>query len=210
LTSEALYAGMTHEQTRQAKIIDLSNDGYNFGATYKIEEFPIWFTPGLFVDRNMETLSKYDNAIDTNIFNVLDEDYPGTGAGKSRKFCPTYGTIESVLPDQRLLTSVFAQEKILLEKFSSGKVYLLGKKRTMFQIVDVSEIEPCSCITGGKIWACQVSPMIISQFTEYTIYAATRRYLLISGCYSGHVFQAVFKNYSQVAYPEELIPIIKN
>ena len=140
LTSEALYAGMTREQTRQAKIIDLSNDIYNFAATYKISEFPVSFTPGLFVDRNMEPLSKYDNVIDTNMFNVLDEDYPGTGAGKNRKFCPTYGTIESVLPDQRLLTCAFAREKKLLENYSPGKVYLLGKKRTMFQIVDVSKL----------------------------------------------------------------------
>lgn len=208
LTSEALYAGLTRELTRQGKVVNLDNGIYDFPATFKIQELPVWFTPGLFVDDNMVPLARTANLVDTNTFNVLDEDYPGTGGGKSRKFyCPTYGTMESVLPDRRLLTCAFAREEALLDRFSAGKVYLLGKKRTMFQVMEVSSIVPCSSVQGGVIWACQVPPDLVPQFTEYTVYAATRRYLLIGGRYTGNIFQAVFSECNIIAYPADLLPV---
>ena len=208
LTSEALYAGLTREVTRQARWVDLNNDEYDFFATYDLIKMPIWFTPGLFVDNNLAPLSKSTGVVDTNLFNVLDEGYPGTGGGKKRKpYCPTYGSMETILPDKRLLTYCFSQKPELLEQFNPGSIYLMGKKRTMFQIVETSPAAICTKAEEANIWACQVTPEFVSRFTEYTVHAATRRYLLLSGKYAGSSFQANFPDGTTVAYPEQLLKL---
>jgi hypothetical protein len=209
LTSEALYAGLTRELTRRARWVDLDSDEYDFFATYNLSDWPVWFTPGLFVNDYLVPLSKSPGVVDTNLFNVLDEDYPGTGGGsrKRKPYCPTYGAMEMVLPGRRLLTYCFSRRAELLEQFREGSVYLLGKKRTMFQIIEVSPVVACVLTKPANIWSCQVSLEFISSFTEYTVHAVTRRYLLISGKYSEYSCQAIFPDGMSVAYPEKLLPL---
>ncbi|HOA80702.1 MAG TPA: hypothetical protein PKK61_06540, partial [Defluviitaleaceae bacterium] len=69
LTSEALYAGLTRERTRKPKFVDVKSDKYDFFSTYDVGSYPIWFTPGLFIDDDeKQYLKKTGENSDTNTF----------------------------------------------------------------------------------------------------------------------------------------------
>lgn len=207
VSSEGMYAGLTREMNRREKFVKMDKDFYNFQETYDLTRIPVWFTPGIFVNENLVPEAKSTGFVDTNLFNVLDEDYPGTGGGGKRKrYCPTYGSIEWVLPGNHLLSFAFSKERGILEGYRPGSVYLLGKKRTMFQIVDTSSVVECSEDGEGYVFACQVSPELIPSFEEYEICAVTMRYLLIRGRYKGKVIKAIFPDENIIAFPGELIP----
>jgi len=194
VTSEALYASLTREATwrHASRFVDLEADASKsasedyFLCDYDVKSKPLWFTPGVFVDERFRLLPKQRSIVDWNDFNVVDEGYPGTGGGGRRYYCPTYGRIESVLPDHRLFTCALSPNRKELENFTLGQTFLLGKKRTMFQIVSLANIVPCSedaepsHIEGIRA-PIQVKPFDATRFTEYEILAATARYLLLQG-----------------------------
>ncbi|MDI3508332.1 MAG: hypothetical protein PWP48_400 [Clostridiales bacterium] len=193
VTSEALYAGMTREMTRKPKMVDIKEDVYDFYATYDIAGFPVWFTPGIFVEDTaiLEPI-RSRKMIDVNTFNVMDEDYPGTGSGKKRHSSPTYGTMESILPGNYLVFFGFSTCEKYLSSYQMGSVYMLGKKRTMCQIVDMSPVCLCDYDRNGDVYPVQIDHMQINDFSEYTIHAVTMRYMLVSGLYKKEVVKCRF------------------
>lgn len=192
-SSEALYASLTRGVTwrHESKFVDLKEDTEKsaskdyFFCDYDVKAKPIWFTPGVFVDKELRLLAKQRGVVDRNDFNVVDEGYPSTGGGGRAYFVPTYGRIEGVLPDHRLFTACLSPHKSELEGFACGQTFLMGKKRTMFQLANVSEIEKLVEVEGdAPIEECQpvqVSMAEISNFREYEILAGTARYLLVRG-----------------------------
>lgn len=209
VTSEALYASLTREVTwrHASKFVDLNEDAKKsasedyFFCDYDVKAKPLWFTPGVFVDERFRLLPKQRGVVDKNDFNVVDEGYPGTGGkrvdGTKRGFfCPTYGRIESVLPDHKLLTCALSPRRDELERFTGGQTFLMGKKRTMFQLVDLSEVtELVEANADASIEECQpvqVKVGEIRNFREYEILAGTARYLLVRGRTVESLFAASF------------------
>lgn len=192
-SSEALYASLTRGVTwRHAnRFVDLkedakksANDDYFF-SDYDVKARPIWFTPGIFVDGELHPLAKQRDVVDRNDFNVVNEGYPSTGGGGRPYFVPTYGRIEGVLPDHRLLTCALSPQESELEGFALGQTFLMGKKRTMFQITGTSQVAELVETEGdAPIEECQpvqVRMDEISNFHEYEVLAGTARYLLVRG-----------------------------
>lgn len=189
VTSEALYASLTREATwrHEDKFVDLeedikkpTNEDYFF-CDYDVSKKPIWFLPGLFVDRQLQPLPKQKGVVDNNEFNVIDEGYPGTG-GSRAYYVPTYGRIESILPGHWLFTCAFSPDPCELEAFIKGQTFMLGKKRTMMQVVELSEI-----VEGQQTEGMSYTPYLqiplegINKFSGYEILAITARYVLIRG-----------------------------
>ena len=201
VASQALYASLTRGTTWRAggavggrpvyPLIRVKADRYNFAADYDWHVLPIWFTPGLFGDGSHARLP--DDDLDAGYFNVVHALYPTTS--KQFKFkrgvltrsnrpshVPTYGTWQSILPDRRLYTVGLAHDPALLERFEVGQTYLLGKKRTMMQICETSEIyqgqeETGACETGFL----QLRSDDMKHFTSFEILAGTMRYIIARG-----------------------------
>lgn len=192
-SSEALYASLTRGVTwrHESKFVDLKEDAEKsasedyFFRDYDVKTKPIWFTPGVFVDRELRLLAKQRRVVDRNDFNVVDEGYPSTGGGGRAYFVPTYGRIEGVLPNHLMLTCVLSPRESELEGFACGQTFLMGKKRTMFQLADVTEVKKLVEVeSNAPIEECQpvqVSMAEVSNFHEYEILAGTARYLLVRG-----------------------------
>jgi hypothetical protein len=193
VTSEALYASLTREVTwrHTSKFVDLEEDARKsagqdyFLCDYDVKAKPLWFTPGVFVDSQLQLLAKQRGVVDKNDFNVIDEDYPGTGGGGRPYYVPTYGRIESVLPDHRMFTCALSLAPQELEGFTLGQTFLMGKKRAMFQLIDISSVveilkmeEP---VATDECQAVQVKVGEVRNFREYEILASTARYLLVRG-----------------------------
>ncbi|MBI4489841.1 MAG: hypothetical protein HY694_12200 [Deltaproteobacteria bacterium] len=218
VTSEALYASLTREVTwrHESKFVELERDalksasGDYFFCDYDVAKKPIWFTPGVFVDEQLRPLPKQRGVVDKNDFNVVDEGYPSTGGrrvdGAVRQFfCPTYGRIEGVLPDHRMITCALSSQREELQAFTVGQTFLMGKKRTMFQIVDTSTIyETVEEPMGGETPFVQVRPERLSDFEYYEIMAATARYLMVRGMYTKPVIKAEVDNRT-IAVPKSLV-----
>lgn len=193
VTSEALYASLTREVTwrHDGKFIDLEEDAKKsasadyFFCDYDVKAKPIWFTPGVFVDRQFRLLPKQRGVVDRNDFNVVDEAYPSTDGGGRPYYVPTYGRIESVLPNHKMLTFGLSPNPQELEGFIIGQTFLMGKKRTMFQLTDVSSIVELVKVEGaatiGECQPIQVKLDEVRKFREYEILAGTARYLLVRG-----------------------------
>ncbi|TRZ67186.1 MAG: hypothetical protein D4Q77_03485 [Methanothrix sp.] len=191
VTSEALYASLTRGATWRPHLIDMKNDPYTFTEAYDVAEMPIWFLPGLFVVEGNYRLP--DSHLDTTTFNVVSEVYPNTSRcyvfkkgslkEKGRPYhVPTYGTIQAVKPDRRLETYVISPENELLDGFAEGQTFLLGKKRTMFQIVDQSPVteglwKKGECTTA---WL-ELPPDYGGHFRQFQILTATMRYIILRG-----------------------------
>lgn len=199
LTSEALYAGMTREVTRREKFIDLKNDFYQFHKDYDLSKFPAWFSPGIFKNSDGEIKTDFTD------FNVICETYPSTNKTYSYKkgelkessrpnTVPTYGTIEGILPDQSLYTCGFSISEDYLKNFLEKQTFIMGKKRTMFQIISLSEIVPCILKEEGEVHLCQISHNDLTNFTEYEIIAATGRYIIVKGKYLGKIVEFEINN----------------
>ncbi len=190
VTSEALYASLTRGVTwrHEGRFIDLDADATKsasdvyFVCDYDVSRKPIWFTPGVFVNEQLQPLAKERTVVDKNDFNVVDEDYPSTGGGGRAYFVPTYGRIESILPNHRLLTCAFSPHKAELESFTLGQTFMLGKKRTMMQMEMLSDIASGQqfkdvCTTPYL----QVPPVGMGRFARFEVLAATLRYVLVRG-----------------------------
>ncbi len=187
VTSEALYASLTRAATwrHAGKAIDLDEDAQKptsadyFLCDYDVAKKPVWFTPGLFVDERGEPLAKQRGVADKNDFNVISEGHPGTS---HPYFVPTYGRIESILPDQRMLAYAFSPSRAEMEWFRVNQTFLLGKKRTMFQVTELSGVvagqwSEGQCATG---WL-ELPPTFGARFQSFAILAATMRYLIVQG-----------------------------
>lgn len=200
-SSEALHAGMTRGVTwrHAGRLVDLEEDADKstradyFFCDYDVRAKPVWFTPGVFVDEALRplpkrTMSRHTESnserpvVDRHDFNVVDEDYPGTGGGGRPSYVPTYGRIEGVLPDHRLLTYAVSPNIAEISEFNLRQTFLLGKKRTMFQLIGISPIvESVSrhgeCTTD---WL-QFPPKAGGLFRQFEILAATMRYVILRG-----------------------------
>lgn len=191
VTSEALYASLTRGVTWRPRLIDLKDDPETFTLAYDVAAVPIWFLPGVFLAEGSPRLP--DAHLDTTAFNVVHEFYPSTSRryifkkdGLEEKarpyYVPTYGTIQAVKPDRRLVTYAFSPKRELLEFFTEGQTFLLGKKRTMFQLVFLSSVvegtwEQGECATG---WL-ELLPNYGGHFRYFEILVVTRRYLISRG-----------------------------
>lgn len=214
VTSEALYASLTRGVTWRPPLIDLNNDPDTFTLAYDVAQMPIWFLPGIFVAEGSHRLP--DAHLDTTAFNVVHEFYPSTSRSygfkkgrleeKDRPYhVPTYGTIQAVKPDRRLVTYAFSPRRELLEGFAESQTFILGKKRTMFQIVGLSEIgegqrEVGACATPFL----QVAVGDLQHFASYVILASTMRYLLVRGEMraSEPYWRFSFDDYLTICVPE--------
>lgn len=191
LTSEALYAGLTRGVTWRPRVIDLREDPDTFTLAYDVAAMPVWFLPGIFTADGTHRLE--DAHLDTTAFNVVHEFYPSTSRSyvlkgsdleeKGRPYhVPTYGTIQAVRPDRRLATCAFSPTRGLLEDFAPGQVFMLGKKRTMFQIAHLSAV-----VGGQPQHGLCTTPFLevgvddVRRFATYEVLAATMRYLLVRG-----------------------------
>jgi hypothetical protein len=192
VTGEALYASLTRGATWRPRTFDLKNDPSLFSLSYDVEALPIWFSPGFFLVEDSFQLA--ESHLDRTYFNVLNEIYPSTGSttqirgdgmleeNKRSPKLPTYGTIQSVLPDHRMVVYGFSAEQAHLSQFEQDQIFLLGKKRTMFQITDISPVvegiaKEGTCTTG---WL-ELPPTSAKQFHQFEIAEVTQRYLLIRG-----------------------------
>jgi len=193
VTSEALYASLTRGATWKPRLIDLKNDGDAFTDAYDVAKLPIWFLPGLFVSDGNCNYRLSDHHLDTTSFNVVSEFYPSTskcysfnkGDLKDKKrpyHVPTYGTIQAVKPDRRLVTYAFSPRRELLDAFSDEQTFLLGKKRTMFQIVSLSPISEGSWKNGecSTNWL-ELPTNYGEYFRQFQVLAITMRYIILRG-----------------------------
>ena len=224
VTGEALYASLTRGATWKPRLIDLRNDPYNFISDYNVAEMPIWFLPGVFLAGNGHRLP--DAYLDGTAFNVVHEFYPSTSQSyvfqergfraKDRPYhVPTYGTIQAIKPDCRLVTYAFSPERMLLEDYQTGQTFLLGKKRTMFQIIDLSTIRQGEivikrvCTTG---WYLQLPPDYARYFQSFQILAATMRYAIFQGVTREEVnfikFDSLLNDGRSLALPDFYLTII--
>lgn len=194
VTSEALYASLTRGATWKPQFIDLKRDLYAFTRSYEVAAMPLWFLPGVFGAEGNHRLP--DAYLDTTAFNVVNELYPSTSKAyalkssgweeKDRPFhVPTYGTIQAIKPDRRLVTCAISRRPDLLESFCPGQTFLLGKKRTMVQIVELSptvegKAKQGRCATGWLEFSCHAGEFW-QHFEAFEILAATMRYLVLRG-----------------------------
>lgn len=192
VTSEALYASLTREVTRRRpRFVDLKNDVYDFAADYDVAAMPVWFLPGIFMEEDRERL--VPERLDTSFFNVISSVYPSTSrsfgfvkgelkVGNRSHRVPTFGCIQAVLPGNLLLTAGLSPNESLLAAFVLGQTFLLGKKRTMFQVVALSDvgegrIREGQCTTGYL----QLPPNSSTRFQSFEVLAATMRYVILRG-----------------------------
>jgi len=191
VTSEALYASLTRGATWRPRLINLEDDPEDFAVAYDVGAMPIWFLPGIFLADGTSRLP--DAYLDTTAFNVVHEFYPSTSKAyvfkkggleeKDRPYhVPTYGTIQAVKPDRRLMTYAFSPQRELLEGFAQGQTFVLGKKRTMFQIVSLSAVVAGNPQQGEAItcWL-ELPPRSVDRFQQFEVLAATLRYVILRG-----------------------------
>lgn len=190
VTSEALHASLTRGATwrHTGRFIDLDQDDLKstgsdyFTCDYDVARKPIWFTPGLFVDEQGKPLVKQRGVADKNDFNVVAEGHPSTGGDGRPSYVPTYGRIESILPDQRMLAYAFSPDYAEMECFTINQTFLIGKKRTMVQVVRLSEVvegkwRQGRCTTG---WL-ELPPWYGMRFASFEVLTATMRYIILRG-----------------------------
>jgi hypothetical protein len=180
LSQEMLYAGLTRERTREPyRFADAFGD-YDFYRDFRVGDLPLWFSVGILVDQTGKLLPKSRQVADFNQFNSIRESTPTT---KLRGPVPTYGNIESILPDNQFKTLTVSPAKEHLLAFTPGQVFWMGKKRTMFQTTDdlgpivSGEQQHGDCLTPF----IQVRPADSVRFTRMEVIAGTQRYVVIRG-----------------------------
>jgi hypothetical protein len=180
LSQEMLYAGLTRERTREPRqFIDAFGD-YDFYRDFRVKSLPLWFSVGMLVGQAGEPLPKSRRVADVNQFNSIRESTPTT---KLRGPVPTYGSIESILPDNRFKTLAVSPSKEHLLAFLPGQIFWMGKKRTMFQITDdLGPIMPGKQRHGDCLTPfIQVAPEDSMRFTRMEVVAGTQRYVVMRG-----------------------------
>lgn len=191
LTEQMTYAGLTRENklinNDEVKIEKgIVPEKYNFNRRYNIPNGR-YFTCGYIINKEklnekgeIELWSKNRNNTDINDFNSIDE----TNAGvQENEKMPKFGNIESLLPNNYFIVFAFSLDKEYLKNYYLGQTFYMGKKRTMFQIENISNIRSS---TENKIKAdiqlpIQIERNEIKNFDYYNIVTLTRRYMLIKG-----------------------------
>ena len=194
VTEEALYASLTRGATWQPRPVVIKQDDYDFSRDYHVVDLPIWFTPGVF-DFSENLSQPSSEGLDTTYFNAVAEIFPTTSraytenrktnalkVGSRPGHVPTYGSWQAVQPDRKLATYTFAPKLEFLENYCEGQTFLLGKKRTMFQIVNLSPIVEGNwrhgeCTTS---WL-QGTPDFGGRFRQFEIFAVTMRHIVLRG-----------------------------
>ncbi len=220
VSSEALFASLTRGVTWLPKPIIVKQDSYDFVRDYNPSALPVWFTPGLFVNKDGGHQLPFD-VFDTTYFNVLHEVYPTTsksyGFDKSGRLkqqsrphhTPTYGTWQSIKPNNQLITNAFSPDIDLLERFVNGQTFLLGKKRTMMQIIHVGEIEEGQSGLGSCLTPfLQVPTTGVSLFQSFEVLAGTAKYLIMRGTTQPETRFIKFNE--RLAIPDFAIPLYIN
>lgn len=183
LSEESLYAGLTREVTRKFGKID-ENMGSDFLMWYDVSARPVWFTPGIFVSSLVQ--------VDRMKYNVVDEAVPSTSKStvfdrkRNRNFVDrnniaTFGSVESILPNQKVFTIGISPEECFLSCYSPQDVYLIGKKRTMFEVLDVSGVVRLEVAELQETVPIQVKMEDLNEFSSYTIRDVNARYFLVEG-----------------------------
>ncbi|TDX59024.1 hypothetical protein [Orenia marismortui] len=192
LTEQMVYAGLTRENELfwdssddRYGVKDKIYEEYNFEDKYKLGDTGIYFTCGYLIDK-----FKYENEIelwnknrintDINIFNSIKEN--GQSWDSKEKY-PKHGNIESILPNNYFLTFVFSTDKDYLDKYYNGQTFYMGKKRTMFQIQEMSDIVKGNLIEEEAELSLpiQVNHNEVDNFNYYSIMTLTQRYILLKG-----------------------------
>lgn len=189
LSEESLYAGMTRQETKLFGKIEPDMDS-TFANAYDIPSRPIWFTPGVFVDEELNVKEVVQTG--RHKYNVIDEAVPSTNRStimdkkgqlllKDRNNMATFGSIESVAPDQTALTIGVSPNKELLDDFRVQDVFLMGKKRTMFEVLHVTKSTLLHEEQMQETLPVQVQMHQLSEFYSYAIHDVNARYFLVSG-----------------------------
>lgn len=180
LSSEMLYAGLTREQSRKPRDFRAAMNGYHFLDDFDLTALPLWFTVAVLTGPTLE--SGRTRVRDVHTFNSLLESAPGV---QTNDRLPKYGTMETILPDQRFLTVALSPRSDLLSRFSMQQVFWMGKKRTMFQILGLGDIIPGIWEHGPcRTRAIQIGPPDVPLFEAMQVLAATQRYLVVEGALS--------------------------
>jgi len=189
LSEESMYAGLTREVTRQFGRIKPKMESV-FSKAYDIPSKPIWFTPGIFVDDAFHVQDVV--ALDRMKYNVIDEAIPSTNKStvydkngvrsiKDRNHTATFGSIESVLPGQYVFTIGISPHQELLRAYREQDVYLMGKKRSMFEVMGCSDITTLQEDEMEHTVPVQVQMGQLDTFHSYTIHEVNARYFLVEG-----------------------------
>jgi hypothetical protein len=194
VSGEALYASLTRGITWRPRPIVIRQDDYDFRRDYDVAEMPVWFTPGIFLNSD-GSHQLTDRDTDANFFNAVHEFYPSTSGGYKfdRKtdelkpsgrpaHVPTYGTWQAIMPGRSMVTYAFSPDQVLLETYQVDQAYLLGKKRTMMQVVALSKIIQGEAVDGACItpWL-QVASADVTRFRRFEVLAGTVRYVIMRG-----------------------------
>lgn len=180
LSSEMLYAGLTRELSRRPRTFADKMSGYDFFGDFDVGSKPVWFTPGILVDRHTgQPAGRNRSLLDAHLFNSTLEDRPGI---QDNNRLPKYGSMETVLPGNLFRTLAMSPNEEMLETYKEDQVFWMGKKRTMFQIAElgkvaVAELRDEHCVTEYV----QVSSRAVNTFEAYSVLGASQRYLVVSG-----------------------------
>ena len=183
LTEQMVYAGMTREKDVEKGQVP---EKYDFESRYNIPNNK-YFTCGYIIDKekyeansSIQLWNKNRDNSDINDFNSIDETEAGV---QTNKKLPKYGNIECILPNNYFLTFAFSTNKNFLKEYYAGQTFYMGKKRTMFQIEDLSQIDKnkISNEETELFLPIQVDNKEIEQFNYYEIVTVTQRYVLVKG-----------------------------
>lgn len=185
-----MYAGLTREATRTFGRIEPKMES-EFAKAYDIPQLPIWFTPGVFVAGTEWSMDR-EVEVGVTAYNVLDEAAPVTNKNsvydkhgnlvlKDRSQIATFGSIEAVLPDQRVLTIAVSPDRELLARYTRQDVFYMGKKRTMFELMEVSDVVPLVESEMAETVPVQVQMEQLNEYYSYTIHDVNSKYFLVDG-----------------------------
>ncbi len=216
VTGEALHASFTRGATWKPRVVNLKDDSYEFTRDYNVAIMPVWFTPAVPVIDKAEPHGPV-YTLGSNYFNVVAEFYPSTNkaytfdkrgmlkTGDRPYYVPAYGMWQTILPDHHMATYAFSPRKQLLERYEPGQTFLLGKKRTMIQIMVLSKIVEGKQVAGAcETPYLQVLSDLTVHFARFEVMAATMRYIILRGETrpEGHHIRFNFQDSNSVCLPD--------
>jgi hypothetical protein len=180
LSGEMLYAGLSRERTRLPRQTQAAMDGYDFYRDFQVRDWPVWFTPAMLFDLGKaDVQSKTRRDTDTHLFNSLQESAPGI---QNDDRYPKFGSMETILPDRYFWAVAVSPSVDTIAAFKNSQVFWIGKKRTMFQLVSLTDVnEGAPVDTESQTPFLQVIPANVGKFKTMEISAGTQRYLIMRG-----------------------------
>jgi len=195
LTEQMVYAGLTRENDwlveneiiakEQGVEKGIVPNEYDFDDRYSLP-IGVYFTCGYLLDKEeykkeeIKLGGKTRSNSDINDFNSIDERTAGV---QDEDRLPKYGNIEWILPNNYFLVFALAKEKSILKNYYQGQTFYMGKKRTMFQIEQLSSVEKGAVLEGEvelKL-PIQATNHQVENFEYYNILTVTQRYILVKG-----------------------------